>query len=149
VRTVTYIQNENLDDWWVTHVERNQRTEVVIDFAASVEVAGTELDIPLEGATHRETIETDVFGTKDDTAPANGTSDETGSDDASDGTSDDGSGDDGTATGEDTTTTGDDTTRDDGGSTTSDDGTTTGDDETTTDDGGVLPAVDPQYARLG
>jgi len=69
VRTVTYIQNENLDDWWVTHVERNQRTDVVIDFATSVAVAGTEIDVPLAGMTHRETIETDVFGTKADTAP--------------------------------------------------------------------------------
>jgi LEA14-like dessication related protein len=68
VRTVTYIQNENVDDWWVTHVERTQRTDVVIDFAMSVEVASTEIVIPLEGMTHRDTIETDVFGTKDDTA---------------------------------------------------------------------------------
>ncbi|WP_227134889.1 LEA type 2 family protein [Halorubellus salinus] len=155
VRTVTYIQNENLDDWWVTHVERNQRTEVVIDFAASVEVAGTELDIPLEGATHRETIETDVFGTKDDTAPGNETDDDAGTDDESgddttgtddesgDGTTGADDGDDTTATGDDTTTADDTTTGDDDGSTTSDD------DGTTTDDGGILPVLDSHHARLG
>ncbi|WP_323675216.1 LEA type 2 family protein [Halorubellus sp. PRR65] len=138
VRTVTYIRNENLDDWWVTHVERNQRTEVVIDFAASVEVAGTELDIPLEGMTHRETIETDVFGTKGGGAPGNETDDD-GSD--ADG-SDDGSNDEATG-GEDTTTAGEDATTDDDGSTTNDD------DGTTTDDGGVLPALARTLASTG
>ena len=145
VRTVTYIQNENLDDWWVTHVERNQRTDVVIDFAASVEVAGTELDIPLEGATHRETIETDVFGTKDDTAPGNETDDDTADEESGDGTTGDNGGDETASAGDDTTTA-DDTTTGDETTTNGDD--TTDDDSTTTDDGGVLPALGSQDARL-
>lgn len=130
VRTATGIENENLDDWWVTHVERNQRTDIVIDFAMRVEAAGTEIDVPLEGMTHRETIETDVFGTKDDTTP---------SDEAS-GNETDGASD--TSGDEDTTTTGGDTTADDDGSTTSDDGSTT------TDDGGVIPSVATTHARI-
>jgi len=125
VRTVTYIQNDNLDEWWVTHIERNQRTAVVIDFAASIEAAGTELDIPLEESTHRETIETDVFGTKNASSSDDGTArNET----------DDGSGE-GT-----TTSDGGDSS----GETTTDDGTTSDDsDGTTTDDGGVVPRVEP------
>jgi LEA14-like dessication related protein len=69
VRTVTYVDNGKLDEWWVSHVERNQVTDVVIDFDASFEVSGTDVDVPLEGMTHRETVETDVFGTKDDAPP--------------------------------------------------------------------------------
>jgi len=120
IRTVTDIENENLDDWWVTHVERTQRTDVVIDFAASVEVAGTEIDVPLAGMTHRETIETDVFGTKDAVAPTDeSTGNETG----------DGS----------RRTTGDE----DGTTTVGDDAETAtgGDGSTTTDDGGIVPTI--------
>lgn len=129
VRTVTYIDNDKLDEWWVSHVERNQVTDVVIDFDASIEVSGTEVDVPLEGMTHRETVETDVFGTKDDTAPGEGNESDGSTDDGSEGT--------GTTTaggGGETTTAGD------GG----DAGTTTdgGGGTTTTDDGGVIPAVD-------
>jgi LEA14-like dessication related protein len=134
VRTVTSIENENLDDWWVTHVERTQRTDVVIDFAMRVEAAGTEIDVPLEGLTHRETIETDVFGTKDDAAP---------NDARSGNETDDGSNsarDDSTTTAGDGTATGESTTTGDGGSTTSDDGSTT------TDDGGIIPSVATGHA---
>jgi LEA14-like dessication related protein len=136
VRTVTSIENENLDDWWVTHVERTQRTDVVIDFAMRVEAAGTEIDVPLEGLTHRETIETDVFGTKDDAAP---------NDARSGNETDDGSNsarDDSTTTAGDGTATGESTTTGDGGSTTSDDGSTT------TDDGGIIPSVATGHARV-
>lgn len=143
VRTVTHIENENLDDWWVTHVERDQTTDVVIDFAMRVEAANTEIDVPLEGMTHRETIETDVFGTKDDTAPT---------DESAGNETDDGSG---TSTGEEdgTTTRDDDTTTTDDGATsgddtTTDDGSTTsGDGSTTTDDGGIIPSVATAHAR--
>ncbi|NHN42674.1 hypothetical protein G9C85_13685 [Halorubellus sp. JP-L1] len=151
VRTVTHIQNDNLDEWWVTHVERDQVTDVVIDFGATLDVAGTEIVIPLEDATHRETIETDIFGTKDESSTEDATAgNETdgGSDDdsTSDGTSSDGGdgttseGDDGTtADGDDTTTESDDTTSEDGDDTTSEGG----DGTTTTDDGGIIPHVAP------
>jgi LEA14-like dessication related protein len=133
VRTVTYIKNDNLDEWWVTHVERDQVTDVVVDFAATVEVAGTEIAIPLEGATHQETIETDVFGTKDEptTRETESTDGSNVSDDDSTGTSS--PGDESGGDGIDTTT----TTEPSGGG----DGTTTGG-GTTTDDGGIL-SVEP------
>jgi|AntRauTorcE11898_2_1112593.scaffolds.fasta_scaffold00061_18 LEA14-like dessication related protein len=127
VRTVTYIQNEKLDEWWVSHVERDQVTDVVIDFDASLELSQATVQVPLEGMTHRETVETDVFGTKDD----GDTKDSTNESD--DGGADDGSTDDGTTT-------------DDGSAT--DDGTSSSDGETTTDDGGIVPEVSRQGNAL-
>lgn len=121
VRTVTYIDNSKLDDWWVSHLERNQVTDVVIDFEASAEVSGTDIDIPLDGMTHRETFETDVLGSKGDTAP-DGANDSDGGTNGSDGTGTNDSEDAGTTTEPGTTTTSDDGSGGDDGTTTTDDG---------------------------
>lgn len=121
IRTVTYIDNQNLDDWWVTHVERDQVTDLVIDFGAAIEVSGTSITIPLDQMTHEETIRTDIFGTKNQSDDTNDSDDGSGGDDPG--------GDDGTTTTDDSTTTEEnDTTTDDSG-------------ETTTEDDGPLPVV--------
>ncbi|WP_136716055.1 LEA type 2 family protein [Halorientalis salina] len=83
IRTRTAMQNENLDEWWVSHLERNQVTDVEIDFYLVVDpqsdLAGVgEFRIPLEAVDYERTIETDIFGTKNGSA-ANGT-DEAGDD---------------------------------------------------------------------
>jgi hypothetical protein len=99
-----------------------------------VEAAGIEIGVPLEGGSHRETIETDVFGTKDDPASNDAQSgNETGGDAAT--------GDDDASDGDETATSTDETATEDGGSTTSDG------DSTTTDDGGVIPSVVAAHAR--
>ncbi|SFL11351.1 LEA14-like dessication related protein [Halogranum rubrum] len=64
VETRTLVENERLDEWWVTHLERNQRTDLEIDFYAKVRVTGETIRIPLDEMTYTETIETDMFGTK-------------------------------------------------------------------------------------
>ncbi|MCT9096472.1 LEA type 2 family protein [Haloarchaeobius sp. HME9146] len=141
VRTVTHIQNDRLDEWWVSHIENDQVTKLRIEFDATFEVSGSEITVPLDKFTHRETIETDLFGNKEGSTTGNESTDDGGSGDGS-GTSD------GTAT---TTDDGDDTTTSDGTTTTTDgttttttsdggSGTTTDDDSgtTTTDDGGIL-----------
>jgi LEA14-like dessication related protein len=87
VRTVTTIDNANLDEWWVTHVRNDQVTELRIEFDATVELAGTRLRIPLDRFTYTETIETDVFGTKNATDGEDG-----GTDAARDATANDESG---------------------------------------------------------
>jgi len=124
----TAVRNDRLDDWWVTHLERNQVTDLRIDFYAEIEVAGQTYRVPLEELTYEETVETDIFGTKDET---DGAANETTAASESDGeSSDDGE----TATTDETTTAADEsTTSDDGTTATSDDGSSGG--ETTTDDG--------------
>ncbi|WP_066415689.1 LEA type 2 family protein [Halorubrum aethiopicum] len=151
VELTTALDNERLDEWWVTHldpaVNGHQVSDLRIEFYAVVEFpSGGEVTVPLDQLTYEETIETDIFGEGEDVRDsANGTDgeaepdgDDSGSTDGSsdgDSRTDDGSTDDTTGGATDDTT--DDTT--DGttdGSTT--DGSTDDGNETGSDDG-VLP----------
>jgi hypothetical protein len=60
------IENENLDDWWVTHLQRNQYTQLRIDFYMVLEGGGTQIRIPLDAVDYEKEIETDIFGNKDE-----------------------------------------------------------------------------------
>jgi LEA14-like dessication related protein len=102
LRPTTVIRNERLDDWWVTHLRRDQVTDLRIDFYAVVEVAGTEFRVPMRELTYEKEIETDIFGNKNGTdgsgAGGSGTptptaSDETDGRGSGDGSDGDGSGD--------------------------------------------------------
>jgi len=115
LQTRTAMRNENLDEWWVSHLERNQVTDLEIDFYVVVDpdTAGVgEFRIPLDAVDYERTIETDIFGTKNGSV-ANGSEDADG--DGSIPTPDRNS----TTSGEDTATPTDDT-------------------DTPTDDGGLL-----------
>jgi len=122
------MRNDNIDDWWVSHLERNQRTNLEVDFYLRVGTGGRTVRLPLRGLTNDRVIETDFFGNKNATAAANGSADG----ETTDGTTDAGTG---------TTTDGGET---DGTAGTTDDGTAsrTTDDgllgNGTTDDGGLL-----------
>jgi len=147
VELTTNLQNRNLDDWWVTHLDEDVRghqvTGLRIEFYAVIEFpTGEEATIPLDSLTYEETIETDIFGEGDDVREADG------SDSSGDGS---GSGDSGNETDDGTTeddTSGDDTSGDDtsGGDDTTenetDDGSSDGTENGTDDDGGddgILP----------
>ncbi|USZ73092.1 LEA type 2 family protein [Natronosalvus halobius] len=61
--TTTRIDNGNLDDWWVTHVENDEVSDLRIEFDATFELAsGTTITVPLEALTYEETVETDIWG---------------------------------------------------------------------------------------
>ncbi|GGM73259.1 LEA14-like dessication related protein [Halarchaeum rubridurum] len=145
VRAETVIDTDRIDEWWVTHLQRNQRTEVVIDFYARLSVDGAgEMRVPLRALTYRDSVETDIFGTKNASASANASAGGAGSDgsaNASSNESDDGSALDGLVSDGSNTTTDDGGTLDGvlSGETTASDGasddTTTADGTTTTSDG--------------
>ncbi|MFB6224352.1 MAG: LEA type 2 family protein [Haloarcula sp.] len=61
----TEIQNDNLDRWWVTHLERNQQTNLYIDFYLVLEGGGEQFRVDLDSIDYRTDIETDIFGNKD------------------------------------------------------------------------------------
>lgn len=74
IQTTTTMQNERLDEWWVSHLEKNQVTDLEIAFSAQVDLsnagggvtdAGT-IEIPLDTVEHR--IDTDVFGNKNESS---------------------------------------------------------------------------------
>ncbi|QZP39039.1 LEA type 2 family protein [Halobaculum magnesiiphilum] len=123
VEATTAIRTQRLDEWWVSHLRRNQVTDLRMPFYLVIDLSnggGGEQRIELD--SYQRTVETDVFGTKPagDGAGSDGSADGAGSDGSADGDGDESDGsdsDDGTAT---DTPTGTDTS--DGGS---------GDDSTT------------------
>ncbi len=72
IETTTRIRNGNLDEWWVTHIERNQVSELEIDFSARLDLRATTVEVPLTALDYTKTVETDVFGTKPDTGASGG-----------------------------------------------------------------------------
>jgi len=74
VETTTVMQNEKLDEWWVSHIENNQVTDLEIAFSAQIDLSnagggignGGTVDIPLDTVEHR--IDTDVFGNKNESS---------------------------------------------------------------------------------
>ncbi|MFB6179650.1 MAG: LEA type 2 family protein [Halorientalis sp.] len=69
LQTNTAIQNQHLDEWWVSHLRRNQVTDLRIDFYLVVDSqAGGSFHIPLDAIDYHRTIETDIFGTKSESA---------------------------------------------------------------------------------
>ena len=68
VRTTTEIRNGELDTWWVTHLQNDQVTDLRIEFYAvlSGDELASDVRVPMDELTYEETIETDIFGTKDE-----------------------------------------------------------------------------------
>lgn len=83
------IRNDRIDEWWVTHLQRNQVTDLRIDFSARLDLSTTTVTVPLDPLTYTTTIETDIFGTK----PADGSA----TDGSESGSTGEGETDDGTA----------------------------------------------------
>jgi LEA14-like dessication related protein len=66
VETTAYVRNERLDEWWVSHLERNQVSDLRIDFSARLSLSEETVRVPLDALTYEKTVETDIFGTKPD-----------------------------------------------------------------------------------
>lgn len=102
------LNNDRLDEWWVSHLERNQVTDLTIDLSLVVDLSnapggGPTVTVPVDTIEHQ--IDTDLFGNKAEyptgQAAANGTdgddnSAETGTATATE--TDGGSGNDGSGT---------------------------------------------------
>ncbi|WP_049902870.1 LEA type 2 family protein [Halococcus agarilyticus] len=62
IRADVTIDNGELDEWWVSHLERGQRTDLRVDLTAVVELPdGETARLPLDGLGYDTTIETDVL----------------------------------------------------------------------------------------
>lgn len=98
------VQTDRIDDWWVSHLERNQRTRLLVNFSARVDpsnlgLSGLEaMSVPLRDADYEQTFETDIFGTKDASADDPDANETTSGDDRT-ATTDDGLLTDGSTTG--------------------------------------------------
>jgi len=56
----TKLENDKLDDWWVTHLKNGERTSLEIKSELVYTVAGKEFTIELP--VQKETLETDILG---------------------------------------------------------------------------------------
>ncbi|WP_256403532.1 LEA type 2 family protein [Halorubrum salinum] len=137
----TGLQNERLDEWWVTHLDEevngHQVSDLRIEFYAVIELpSGQAITVPLDELTYEETVETDIFGEGDDVRDREESDDgdtDGGSDDEStDGGSTEGGSDDGSG-GEDSTN------ETDGSDSVIDDENTTDDGNQSDDGSDVLP----------
>ncbi|WP_254822368.1 LEA type 2 family protein [Haloglomus halophilum] len=73
LRTTPTIDNGNLDEWWVSHLQNDQETTLRIDFYAKVELpTGNEIRVPLDRMTYVQEFETDIFGTKNESGDTTG-----------------------------------------------------------------------------
>ena len=62
LRAETDIRNERLDDWWVTHVQRGQHTDLRVSFTAVLSLPGGEtVRVPLDGLDYTTAVDTDVL----------------------------------------------------------------------------------------
>jgi LEA14-like dessication related protein len=68
VSTTITIDATRLDEWWVTHLQRNQETAVSVSFQlqADFPVVGT-IQLPVDVLTYTTELETDLLGTKNAT----------------------------------------------------------------------------------
>lgn len=65
IETRAVINNTKLDEWWVTHLRRNETTRLRVDFSATIEVFDQRIRTPLEFLSYTRTFNTDVFGPED------------------------------------------------------------------------------------
>ncbi|EMA55966.1 MULTISPECIES: LEA type 2 family protein [Halococcus] len=62
IRGDVAIDNSKLDEWWVSHIEREQQTELQVDFTAVVELPdGETVRVPLDELGYTTQVETDVL----------------------------------------------------------------------------------------
>ncbi|WP_416839374.1 LEA type 2 family protein [Haloferax sp. DFSO52] len=74
IEATTYIENDKLDEWWVSHLERDQTTDLRIDFYAKLDAGGSTFTVPLDPLTYEKTFETDIFGNKASSTDSSGDS---------------------------------------------------------------------------
>jgi len=65
IRATTTLNNDNIDEWWVSHLRNDQVTDLRIDFSARFELPTETVDVPLDPLTYTRTIETDIFDNKE------------------------------------------------------------------------------------
>jgi LEA14-like dessication related protein len=74
IEATTTLNNDNIDEWWVSHLQNDQVTDLRIDFSARFELPTETVEVPLDPLTYTRTIETDIFDNKAEaSSDANGT----------------------------------------------------------------------------
>lgn len=74
IEATTVIDTQKLDEWWVSHLQRNQVTELEIDFYMQFDLSATDGSVRIPFETLTRTIETDFFDNKSAGEDADGDS---------------------------------------------------------------------------
>jgi LEA14-like dessication related protein len=64
IETTATLNNQYIDEWWVSHLRNDQTTDLRIEFSARFELPTETVEIPLDPLTYTRTIETDIFDNK-------------------------------------------------------------------------------------
>jgi LEA14-like dessication related protein len=55
------IDNQKLDEWWVSHRRNDGTSELTVEFNATVSVGGRDVRVPLPALTYDRTVSTDIL----------------------------------------------------------------------------------------
>jgi LEA14-like dessication related protein len=58
------LDNEKIDDWWVSHLQGGEESELSVSYYAVVEYRGTQFTVELDSMSYTKTIETNAFGSE-------------------------------------------------------------------------------------
>jgi LEA14-like dessication related protein len=86
IEATTTLNNQRIDEWWVSHLQNDQTTDLRIDFSARFELPTQTVEIPLDPLTYTRTIETDIFDGRSDEENEGGTETPAGTPTPDDGT---------------------------------------------------------------
>nr|WP_255457579.1 LEA type 2 family protein [Halorussus sp. JP-T4] len=62
IETTGYLDNDRIPEWWVSHLERGEQSELDVSYYAVVEYRGQQKRIALDSMSYTDTIETNAFG---------------------------------------------------------------------------------------
>ncbi|WP_135853549.1 LEA type 2 family protein [Halorussus salinus] len=62
IETTGHLDNDRIPAWWVSHLNRGERTDLSVSYYVVVEYAGTEFTVELDSMSYTDTIETNAFG---------------------------------------------------------------------------------------
>jgi LEA14-like dessication related protein len=65
IEATTTLNNDNIDEWWVSHLRNDQVTDLRIDFSARFELPTETVDVPLDPLSYTRTIKTGIFDNKE------------------------------------------------------------------------------------
>jgi LEA14-like dessication related protein len=62
IETVGYLDNDKIPEWWVSHLDRDETTELSVSYYVVVEYRGNEYTVELDEMSYTNTVETNAFG---------------------------------------------------------------------------------------
>ncbi|WP_132059512.1 LEA type 2 family protein [Halorussus amylolyticus] len=62
IETTGYLENDRIPEWWVSHLDNDERSELSVSYYAVVSFGGQEYTVELDSMSYEDVIETNAFG---------------------------------------------------------------------------------------